>query len=58
MNHSLLQIQYDKIYSYFRTTTEPFNFLEWDGKVLQVWNKETIIERYSLKDLKSLIFNL
>lgn len=58
MNYKILQSQDDKIYSYFKTTTESFDFLEWDGKILQVWNKEIIIERYSLKDLKSLIFNL
>ena len=56
MNYKILQSQYDKIYSYFKTTTEPFDFLEWDGKVLQVWNNWVVIERYTLKDLKGLIF--
>ena len=57
MNYKILQSQDDKIYSYFKTTTDPFDFLEWDGKILQVWNKKVLIEIYSLKDLKNLIFN-
>ncbi len=57
MNYKILQSQDDKIYSYFKTTTDPFDFLEWDGKILQVWNKKVVIEIYSLKDLKNLIFN-
>lgn len=56
MNYKKLQSQYDKIYSYFRTTTEPFDYLEWDGKVLEVVNKDITIEKYLLKDLKKLIF--
>lgn len=51
-NNNILQSQYDKIYSYFKNTTEPFDFLEWDGKVLRVWNKEIVVEKYSLKDLE------
>ena len=57
MDYKILQFQDDKIYSYFKTTTEPFDFLEWDGKILQVWNDWVVIEKYSLRDLKSLIFN-
>ncbi|MFH1170699.1 MAG: hypothetical protein V1704_04040 [Candidatus Vogelbacteria bacterium] len=57
MNYKILQSQDDKIYSYFRTTTGPFDFLEWDGKILQVWNNWVVIEKYPLRDLKSLIFN-
>lgn len=57
MNYKKLQLQYDKIYSYFKTTTEPFDYLEWNGKVLEVVNKDIIIEKYLLKDLKNLIFN-
>jgi hypothetical protein len=45
-----------KIYSYFKSTTEPFNFLEWDGKNLVVWNKSEIIEQYSSKKLAKLVF--
>jgi len=56
MNHKILQSQYDKIYSYFKTTCEPFDFLEWDGDDLQVWNNESVIEKYTLRDLKILIF--
>ena len=52
--NNILQTQYDKIYSYFKTTTEPFDFLEWDGKILQVWNEGFVTEKYSLKDLQKL----
>lgn len=51
MDYRILQFQDDMIYSYFRTTCEPFDDLEWDGKILQVWNKNKVIEIYSLKDL-------
>ncbi len=54
MGYRTLQSQDDKIYSYFRTTTEPFDFLEWDGDILQVWNNNKILEIYKYKDLKSL----
>lgn len=57
MNHKKLQSQYDKIYSYFKTTCEPFDYLEWDGKVLEVVNKNITLEKYLLKDLKNLIFS-
>lgn len=52
--HLLLQTQYDKIYEYFKTTTEPFDFLEWDGKILNVWNNNHIVEIYKYKELKML----
>ena len=51
---SLFQSQYDKTYSYFRTTTELFDFLEWNGKILNVWNNDKIIEIYRHKDLETL----
>jgi hypothetical protein len=50
-----LQKDYDLIYSFFKTTTEPFDDLEWDGKTLNVWLNEKIIERYTYKDLIELI---
>lgn len=46
-----LQIQYDKIYAFFKKTNENFDFLNWDGKSLYVWENNKIIEKYSLKDL-------
>lgn len=52
---SLLQVQYDKIYSYFRTTTEPFDSLEWDGKILEVWDDDAIVGTYSKHDLHLLL---
>ena len=54
MDYQTLQFQGDKIYSYFKTTTEPFDFLEWDGNILNVWNKDKIIEVYTYKDLRKL----
>jgi hypothetical protein len=47
-----LQEQYDRIYSFFKTTTEPFDYLEWDGNLLLVWLDEDIIEIYYLEDLQ------
>ena len=55
MDYKTLQSQYDKIYSYFKTTCEPFDFLEWDGKILQVWQDDIIIEMYNLKDLNFML---
>ncbi|MDP3999256.1 MAG: hypothetical protein Q8P76_01515 [bacterium] len=57
MTNRDLQTQYDKIYSYFKTTYEHFSDLEWNGKILFVWKDENITEKYSLKDLTGLIFN-
>jgi hypothetical protein len=53
MESQALQIQYDKIYFYFKTTTEPYDYLEWDGLVLKVWNEDRIAETYKYKDLRS-----
>jgi len=55
MEHQILQSQYDRIYSYFRTTCELFDFLDWDGKVLYVWFLNEITEIYKYRDLKKLI---
>lgn len=57
MDYKKLQSQDDKIYSYFRTTTEPFDYLEYEGDGLQVWNGDVVVEKYSLKTLKELIFS-
>ena len=55
MDYQIRQLQYDLIYSYFKVTTESFDFLEWDGKILNVWNNRMIIEKYRLKDLEEII---
>lgn len=55
MNYKTIQSQYDKIYSYFKATTEPFDALEWDGKTLEVWKDSTVVEIYSLRDLSSIL---
>lgn len=55
MNYKRLQLQYNKIYSYFKDTTEPFDFLEWDGRFLKVWFSDEVIEKYSVQDLSSML---
>lgn len=51
----VLQYQYYKIYSYFKTTVEPFDELLWDGNSLLVILHNEVIEEYSYNDLKQLI---
>ncbi|MBU1164569.1 hypothetical protein KKA15_03335 [Patescibacteria group bacterium] len=58
MDYKKLQRQYNEIYAHFKTTTEPFDLLEWDGRMLNVWNKNKLIEKYSLNDLKNANINL
>ena len=55
MNYIDLQNQYDKIYSFFKTTTEPFDFLDWDGAILCVWYNNSIVEIYKHSELKKII---
>ena len=50
-----LQEQYDKIYSYFKTTTEPFDEIDWNGKSLTVILRSKVVEVYLLDDLKRII---
>jgi hypothetical protein len=57
MDNEILQRQYDQIYSFFKTTTDPFDSLEWDGMILEVWHNDEIVEVYSYKDLENIIFN-
>jgi len=53
MSYQKLQVEYEKIYSYFKTTCEPFDFLDWDGKLLKVWLNDMVIENYTRSDLKN-----
>jgi len=57
MNYKKLQSQYDKIYFYFKGTTEPFDFLDWNGKILAVWLNNNIVEKYSARDLSFILKN-
>ena len=57
MNKSL-QYNYDLIFSFFKTTTEPYDELEWDGNTLNVWLDDKKVEQYTLYELKELIYNL
>ena len=50
----ILQEEYDKIYSFFKQTTDPFDELDWDGKELNVLLDNEIIETYSKDDIKDL----
>ena len=50
-----LQSQYDRIYSYFRTTCEPFDLLEWDGRILHVWNGDDLIEAYRREEIRFIL---
>ncbi len=50
-----IQKQYDLIYSYFKTTTEPYDYLEWNGKNLAVMMNGEVIETYASDDLSKII---
>lgn len=50
-----LSKQYYLIERYFKSTTEFYDNLEWEGKMLLVFYKNEIIEKYSKKDLKEMI---
>lgn len=54
MDYQQLQIQYNKIYAFFKTTTEPFDLLMWDGEILEVLYENNIIEKYSFKELREI----
>ena len=45
------QEEYYKIYRFFKNTTEFYDDLDWDGKILNVWLNDEIIETYTKKDL-------
>ena len=57
LNNQVLEYQYDMIRSFFKTTCEPFDDLEWDGKTLIIYLDDIAIEQYSYEDLKELIDN-
>lgn len=52
-----LQRQYDLIYRYFKTTTKPYNDLDWDGNNLYVCLDGKITETYAYADLVEIIPN-
>ena len=47
-----VQEEYDKIRSWLKTTTEPFDYIEWDGEELKVWLDSEVIEKYSRQTLE------
>lgn len=55
LTSDVLQAQYDLIHSYFKTTTEPYDFLEWDGRTLKVWFEDCVVENYEYADLGTFI---
>ncbi len=50
-----IQEQYDLIRSYFKTTTEPFDELDWDGDILLVLLDGKITEKHIYNELKEII---
>ena len=38
-----------------KTTTEPFDFLDWDGQVLRVWLEDEVVETYTKEDLTEIL---
>lgn len=55
LQHQELQRQGDLIQRYFRTTTEPYDSLEWDGSNLYVCLDDQIVETYTYTDLVEII---
>ena len=47
-----LQVQLDKIYSFFKCTCEPYDYWDWDGESLIVVLNDEVIEEYTLQDLR------
>ena len=50
-----LQEQWESIHRFFKTTTEYYDDLEWNGEVLYVVANDEVIETYTLADLKEII---
>ncbi|MDA8003042.1 MAG: hypothetical protein MPL62_17305 [Alphaproteobacteria bacterium] len=50
-----LQRQYDAIHRFFKTTTESYDDLDWNGDVLHVLLNDRVIERYTHADLAEII---
>jgi len=50
-----IQAQYDVICSYFRTTTELYDEIEWDGKVCSIVLSNETIESYTKSDLQEIM---
>jgi calcineurin-like phosphoesterase family protein len=49
--HEILDKEFNQIRHFFKTTTEPFNDLEWDGEELLVIYNGLKVETYTKKDL-------
>ena len=47
--------QYNLIHEFFKTTTEYYDDLQWDGLTLEVWWNDLVIERYNYSDLCEII---
>ncbi len=52
-----IQQQYDLIHSYFKTTTDSYDELDWDGETLLVILDDVVIEIYTYSDLNLMIEN-
>ncbi|MDR3329525.1 MAG: hypothetical protein LBS63_05415 [Prevotellaceae bacterium] len=51
MEYKIEEQQYNQIYRWFKTTSEPFDDLDWSGKQLNVWLNSKIVERYNYCEL-------
>jgi hypothetical protein len=52
-----IQAQYDAMHSYFKTSTESYDEIEWNGEVCSVILNNETIESYKMSDLKRIIGN-
>ncbi|MDA8014698.1 MAG: hypothetical protein MPK09_03670 [Gammaproteobacteria bacterium] len=50
-----LQRQIDAIFRFFKTTTEPYDDLDWNGVDLLVFLNDRVIEKYAYADLAEII---
>ncbi len=50
-----IEKQDDLIRSFFKTTTEPYDELDWDGDILLVLLDGKVIEKYTYNELKEFI---
>lgn len=55
MGTLLLEKKLNLIQSWLKTTSEPFDAWDWDGKILTIWLNDKLIEKYTNKDLKEVI---
>ena len=50
-----VQVEYDLIHACFKTTAEPYDYLEWDGIKLHVVLNDMTLETYTYDDLMEIV---